>query len=91
MIPELGHLCLFLALGLALAQAAVCIIGAARDRADWMVMARTLAFSAPTVIEASTQGMVTSSLLATRLPLVERPRRRPTIERSMSVIASSPD
>ncbi len=43
MIPELGHLCLFLALGLGLAQAAVCFIGAAQDRADWMVMARPMA------------------------------------------------
>ena len=43
MIPELGHLCLFLALGVALAQGALSIAGAQRGRPEWMALARPLA------------------------------------------------
>ncbi len=40
MIPELGHLLLILALAVALIQGVLPLIGAHRDRADWMALAR---------------------------------------------------
>ena len=43
MIPEFGHFALILALGLALIQASVPLLGAARQRIDWMVLARPMA------------------------------------------------
>ena len=43
MIPEFGHFALVLALGLALIQASVPMLGAARQRADWMALARPAA------------------------------------------------
>ena len=43
MIPEFGHFALILALGLALIQASVPLLGAARQRADWMALARPVA------------------------------------------------
>lgn len=43
MIPELGHLALFLALGLTMAQAFVCLTGAAKGWPDWMALARPMA------------------------------------------------
>ena len=43
MIPEFGHFALILALGLALIQASVPLLGAARRRADWMALARPMA------------------------------------------------
>ena len=43
MIPEFGHFALILALGLALIQASVPLLGAARQRADWMALARPMA------------------------------------------------
>ncbi len=43
MIPELGHLCLFLALAVALAQGVLPLVGAQRGQASWMVLARPLA------------------------------------------------
>ncbi len=43
MIPELGHLFLFLALAVALAQAVVPLAGAQRGRTDWMALARPAA------------------------------------------------
>ena len=43
MIPEFGHFALILALGLALIQASVPLLGAARQRTDWMVLARPMA------------------------------------------------
>jgi cytochrome c-type biogenesis protein CcmF len=42
-IPELGQFALILALGLALIQASVPILGAAREREDWMALARPVA------------------------------------------------
>ncbi|MDE2370010.1 MAG: heme lyase CcmF/NrfE family subunit [Burkholderiales bacterium] len=42
MIPELGHLCLFLALGAALCQAVLPLVGAQTGRGDWMALARPL-------------------------------------------------
>jgi cytochrome c-type biogenesis protein CcmF len=44
MIPELGHLILFFALALSLAQGVLPLIGAHRGRADWMGLARPLAW-----------------------------------------------
>ena len=43
MIPEFGHFALILALGLALIQSSVPLLGAARLRSDWMVLARPVA------------------------------------------------
>ena len=43
MIPELGQLALLLALGVALVQGSLPIVGAARGRADWMALARPAA------------------------------------------------
>ncbi len=43
MIPELGHLCLFFALAVALAQGVLPLVGAHRGQAGWMVLARPLA------------------------------------------------
>ena len=43
MIPELGHFLLWLALGVALVLGAVPMAGAARDRADWMTLAKPAA------------------------------------------------
>jgi cytochrome c-type biogenesis protein CcmF len=44
MIPEIGHLCLFFALGLALVQGVLPLAGAQRGRTDWMLLARPLAW-----------------------------------------------
>ena len=43
MIPELGQFALILALGLALIQASVPLLGATRGRQDWMALARPAA------------------------------------------------
>jgi cytochrome c-type biogenesis protein CcmF len=43
MIPELGHLLLFFALALSMAQATLPLVGAQRGRMDWMLLARPLA------------------------------------------------
>jgi cytochrome c-type biogenesis protein CcmF len=43
MIPELGHLLLFFALAVAIAQGVVPLVGAQKGRADWMALARPLA------------------------------------------------
>lgn len=40
MIPEIGHLALWLALGLSIVLGTVPLVGASRARADWMVLAR---------------------------------------------------
>ncbi|MEX8520323.1 MAG: heme lyase CcmF/NrfE family subunit [Leptothrix sp. (in: b-proteobacteria)] len=40
MIPELGHLALWLALGVSMVLGVVPMLGAARGRADWMALAR---------------------------------------------------
>ena len=42
MIPELGHLMLFFALGVSLAQGVLPIMGAHQGRRDWMLLARPL-------------------------------------------------
>ena len=43
MIPELGQIALLLALAAALIQGTLPLVGAARDRADWMALARPAA------------------------------------------------
>ena len=43
MIPEFGHFALILALGLALIQSSVPLLGAARQRSEWMALARPMA------------------------------------------------
>jgi len=45
MIPEIGHFALILALLLALLLGCVPLLGAQRHRADWMALARPLAFA----------------------------------------------
>jgi len=45
MIPELGHFLLWLALGTALVLGVLPLAGAARGRADWMALARPLAYT----------------------------------------------
>jgi cytochrome c-type biogenesis protein CcmF len=42
MIPEFGHLLLFFALALSLAQGVLPLVGAQRGRADWMALSRPL-------------------------------------------------
>ena len=42
MIPEIGHLCLFFALAVALVQGVLPLVGAHKGRADWMATARPL-------------------------------------------------
>ena len=44
MIPELGHLLLIMALAAALAQGVLPLMGAQRDRSDWMVLGAPLAW-----------------------------------------------
>jgi cytochrome c-type biogenesis protein CcmF len=44
MIPEIGHFALWLALGVALILGTVPMVGAARDRSDWMALARPCAY-----------------------------------------------
>jgi cytochrome c-type biogenesis protein CcmF len=43
MIPELGHFALWLALGISLVLGTLPMLGAARNRADWMALARPCA------------------------------------------------
>ena len=43
MIAELGQLALLLALAVALVQGSLPLLGAARNRADWMALARPAA------------------------------------------------
>ncbi len=43
MIPEIGHLALWLALGVAMVLGCVPMLGAARGRSDWMALARPAA------------------------------------------------
>jgi cytochrome c-type biogenesis protein CcmF len=44
MIPELGHLALIMALAVALLQGTLPLLGAARERRDWMALARPVAW-----------------------------------------------
>ena len=45
MIPEIGHFSLWLALGIALVMGAIPLAGAQIGRADWMALARPLAYA----------------------------------------------
>ena len=53
MIPELGHLLLILALGVALALGALPLAGAQRGRSDWMALGRPLALAQFVLVLAS--------------------------------------
>ena len=53
MIPELGHLFLIMALGVALAQGVLPLAGAQRGRADWMALGRPLAWLQFALVAAS--------------------------------------
>mgnify|MGYP000022253709 FL=1 len=44
MIPELGHLLLYFALGISLAQGVLPLVGAHQDKRDWMLLARPLSY-----------------------------------------------
>ncbi len=44
MIPEIGHFALWLALGVALVLGTIPMVGAARDRSDWMALSRPCAY-----------------------------------------------
>jgi cytochrome c-type biogenesis protein CcmF len=43
MIPEIGHFSLWLALGISLVLGTLPLIGAAKNRSDWMALARPCA------------------------------------------------
>jgi cytochrome c-type biogenesis protein CcmF len=53
MIPELGHLLLILALGVALVQGLLPLVGAARARTDWMDVARPAAHAQALLVAAA--------------------------------------
>ncbi|ROR34387.1 heme lyase CcmF/NrfE family subunit [Inmirania thermothiophila] len=84
MIPELGHLALALALGVALVQAAVPLVGAARGIAPWLAVARPAALAQFLLLSVSlaalTQAFVANDFSVayvasnanTRLPLLYR-------------------
>ncbi|MCZ8074410.1 MAG: cytochrome c biogenesis protein CcsA, partial [Paucibacter sp.] len=64
MIPELGHLALWLALGVALLLAGLPVLGAQRHRADWMALDRPLTLALAALVGlgylALTQAFVAS-------------------------------
>jgi cytochrome c-type biogenesis protein CcmF len=60
MIPELGHLALWLALGAALALAVVPLSGSLRGRADWMAMVRPLTFLLGALVVGSFTALASS-------------------------------
>jgi cytochrome c-type biogenesis protein CcmF len=60
MIPELGHLLLILALGVALVQGVLPLIGAQRERADWMALARPTATAQALLVVAAMACLVAS-------------------------------
>jgi cytochrome c-type biogenesis protein CcmF len=62
MIPELGHLALILALGLALVQALVPLWGSFNGRRTWMELARPLAFGQLTFLTLAFASLVQSFL-----------------------------
>ncbi|MBK1714832.1 heme lyase CcmF/NrfE family subunit [Rubrivivax gelatinosus] len=62
MIPELGHLLLFFALAVAIAQGVMPIVGAHRGRGDWMALARPLAAWQALLVLAA-YGLLTVSFL----------------------------
>jgi cytochrome c-type biogenesis protein CcmF len=62
MIPEIGHLCLFLALALALAQGVLPMVGAQRGRADWMALARPLAWGQAAFVAVAFAALAASFL-----------------------------
>ncbi|CAD5374426.1 heme lyase, CcmF subunit [Rubrivivax sp. A210] len=53
MIPELGHLLLYFALGAAIAQGVLPLVGAQRGNAGWMALARPLALLQALLVTAS--------------------------------------
>ena len=63
MIPELGHFLLWLALGVALLLGTVPLVGAARNRADWMTLARPAAAVMFTLVLASFACLAASFVL----------------------------
>ena len=60
MIPELGHLLLWLTLGVALMLGTVPLVGAACDRADWMAVARPIALCQFVLVIAALACLMTS-------------------------------
>ena len=60
MIPELGHFLLWLALGTALVLGTLPMAGAARGRADWMLLARPLAYALAACVVLAFASLVLS-------------------------------
>lgn len=53
MIPEIGHFSLWLALGISLVLGTLPLIGAARNRSDWMALARPCAYLLAALVTAA--------------------------------------
>ena len=60
MIPELGHLLLIFALGSALIQGVLPMLGAQRARTDWMAVARPTAVATALLVAAAMACLVAS-------------------------------
>ena len=60
MIPEIAHFSLILALCVALSQAALPLLGAARGRADWMAYGRTAAYLVAVLVSVAFFGLMWS-------------------------------
>jgi cytochrome c-type biogenesis protein CcmF len=60
MIPEIGHFVLWLALAVAIALGFIPMLGAARGRADWMVLARPLSYVLFTLISFASACLMIS-------------------------------
>jgi len=63
MIPEIGHFALILALLLALLLGSVPLLGAQRQRADWMALARPLAWAQVSCVALAWACLVLSFML----------------------------
>ena len=60
MIPEIGHFLLWLALAVAIALGVIPMLGAARGRADWMVLARPLSYVLFTLVSLASVCLMIS-------------------------------
>ena len=63
MIPEIGHLLLIMALGVALVQGVLPIAGAQKGRADWMALGHPLAWMQCILVTASFIALTASFVL----------------------------
>ncbi len=60
MIPEIGHFLLWLAMAVAIALGVIPMLGAARGRADWMVLARPLSYVLFTLVSLASACLMIS-------------------------------